>query len=98
MRRREFLRAVLASTARFESSLSASAFRPGSLQRQSGAKKVVIVGAGLAGLSAAYELAQAGHEVTILEARTRPGGRVLTLRDGFPDGLYVDAGASRIPD
>ena len=32
-----------------------------------------------------------------LEARTRPGGRVLTLRDPFSDGLYAEAGATRIP-
>jgi monoamine oxidase len=61
-------------------------------------KKVIIVGAGLAGLSAAYELSRAGHEVTILEAQSRCGGRVLTLRDAFADGLYADAGATRIPD
>jgi len=51
------------------------------------------VGAGLAGLSAAYELGQAGHQVTVLEARDRPGGRVLTLRDTFADGQYAEAGA-----
>jgi monoamine oxidase len=61
-------------------------------------KKVLIIGAGLAGLVAAYELIQAGHDVTILEAQLRPGGRVLTLREPFSDGLYAEAGASRIPD
>lgn len=60
-------------------------------------KKVLILGAGLAGLSAAYELTQAGHDVTILEARMRPGGRVQTLREPFSDGLYAEAGAARIP-
>jgi len=59
---------------------------------------VIIVGAGLAGLSAAYELTQAGHDVAVLEARTRPGGRVYTLRDPFPDGLYAEAGATRVPN
>jgi monoamine oxidase len=49
-------------------------------------------------LAAGYELVQAGHDVTILEARMRPGGRVLTIRDPFADGLFAEAGATRIPD
>jgi monoamine oxidase len=61
------------------------------------AKKVLILGAGLAGLSAAYELSQLGHDVTILEARMRPGGRIETLRTPFSDGLFAEAGATRIP-
>src|SRR5437667_1412141 len=61
-------------------------------------KKILIIGAGMAGLSAGYELSQAGHDVTILEARMRPGGRVHTLREPFSDGLYAEAGAARIPD
>jgi monoamine oxidase len=62
------------------------------------AKKVLVLGAGMAGLVAAYELTQLGHEVTVLEARTRPGGRVHTLREPFSDGLYAEEGAARIPD
>ncbi len=58
----------------------------------------MVVGAGLAGLSAAYELVQAGHRVTLLEAQLRAGGRVQTFRAPFADGLYADAGAARIPD
>ena len=61
-------------------------------------RKVIILGAGMAGLVAAYELSKLGHDVTILEARTRPGGRVHTLREPFSDGLYAEAGAARIPD
>ena len=61
-------------------------------------KKIVIIGAGIAGLSAGYELTQLGHQVTILEARARPGGRIQTLREPFADGLYAEAGAARIPD
>ena len=62
------------------------------------ARKVLILGAGMAGLVAGYELSKLGHDVTILEARTRPGGRVHTLREPFSDGLYAEAGAARIPD
>ena len=65
---------------------------------KSPAKKVLILGAGMAGLVAAYELSQLGHDVTVLEARTRPGGRVHTLREPFSDGLFAEAGAARIPD
>ena len=58
--------------------------------------RVVIVGAGIAGLCAAYELEQRGHEVVILEAESRHvGGRVRTAR--FGDGLYGEFGAMRIP-
>ena len=60
-------------------------------------RKVVIVGAGVSGLVAAYELLQAGHEPLILEAQHRLGGRILTLREPFSPGLYAEAGAMRIP-
>jgi len=68
------------------------------VQVKPAAKQILILGAGLAGLVAAYELAQLGHMVTILEARLRPGGRVYTLREPFSDGLYAEGGAARIPD
>ena len=51
----------------------------------------------MAGLVAAYELSRAGHEVTVLEARDRVGGRVLTLRSPFAAGHSAEAGAARIP-
>ncbi len=60
-------------------------------------QQIVIVGAGLAGLVSAYLLKQAGHRVTILEARTRPGGRVLTARESFAEGLHGELGPARIP-
>ena len=60
-------------------------------------KKVLIIGAGMAGLVAAYELKRQGHEPLILEAQGRVGGRVYTLREPFAPGLYAEAGAMRIP-
>ncbi|MGH9556623.1 MAG: flavin monoamine oxidase family protein [Terriglobales bacterium] len=66
--------------------------------RRGPAKKVLILGAGLAGLTAGYELARAGHDVTILEGQVRAGGRVQTLREPFSDGLFAEAGPARIPD
>jgi monoamine oxidase len=61
-------------------------------------KRVIVLGAGLAGLSAAYQLARAGHDVTILEARARAGGRIHTLREPFAEGLHAEAGAMFIPE
>src|SRR4029450_5278464 len=62
------------------------------------AQRIIVIGAGMAGLSTAFELSGLGHEVTVLEARTRPGGRVFTLRESFADGLYADAGAMQVYD
>lgn len=56
--------------------------------------RIVVVGAGLAGLTAAYELTEAGHDVTVIEARTHPGGRVSTARDSFADGMHAELGAA----
>jgi monoamine oxidase len=60
---------------------------------QSSRKKVVVTGAGIAGLCCAYELSKRGFEVVVLEAAGRCGGHILTLRDRLADGLYADAGA-----
>jgi monoamine oxidase len=98
MDRRDFLKQTLLTIASFTAFPMALFPMQGTLERKNTAKKIIIIGAGLAGLSAAYELTQAGHDVIVLEAQKRPGGRVRTLRDPFPDGLYVDAGATRIPN
>ena len=97
--RREFLRqGALWAPAISAFSFLRPAFSQTKLERKGPAQKVLVIGAGLAGLSAAYQLTEAGHDVTILEARTRPGGRVYTLREPFSDGLYAEAGATWIPD
>ena len=70
---------------------------PGQLIGNQSSKKVIIIGAGMSGLVAGYELTRAGHDVIILEARNRVGGRVLTLREPFSDGHFAEAGAARIP-
>jgi monoamine oxidase len=93
MNRRQFLkRSALTAAGLTLSRSQALAFANVAPQR------IIIIGAGMAGLSAGYELTQLGHDVTILEARARPGGRVHTLREPFSDGLYAEAGAARIPD
>lgn len=66
--------------------------------RRGGEQRIIVIGAGLAGLVAGWELDHAGHDVTVLEARDRPGGRIETLREPFSDGLYAEAGAQFISD
>jgi monoamine oxidase len=74
-------------------------------------KRVVILGAGLAGMTAAYELGKLGYSVQVLEAREFAGGRCQTARKGFSltelggekqdckfdDGQYINHGPWRIP-
>jgi monoamine oxidase len=74
-------------------------------------KHIVILGAGLAGMTCAYELSKLGYHCTILEARNRSGGRCWSVRKNatntetgqvtqtasFDEGLYYNAGPSRIP-
>jgi monoamine oxidase len=58
-------------------------------------KSIIVIGAGFAGLAAAYELLAAGYDVTVLEARDRVSGRVVTLKDFVP-GRWVEGGGELI--
>ena len=58
--------------------------------------KVVVIGAGLAGLHAAYRLHQAGVDVLVYEASSRIGGRTFTLRGEFPDGQIAEMGGELV--
>jgi monoamine oxidase len=99
MKRRDFLKHSALTAAFFSaSSLNVFASDSKNIGARNTGKKVIVIGAGLAGLSAAYELNQAGHDVSVLEAQTRVGGRVSTLRDFFSDGLYAELGATFISD
>jgi len=74
-------------------------------------RRVLILGAGIAGMATAYEMRRAGYEVKILEFQNRTGGRCLTLRGGdrhtemggheiacdFQGDGYLNAGPWRLP-
>ena len=99
LNRRNFLKVsatgALASVAHPVWSLDSTNKPPGLQNRR---QKIAIIGAGLAGLVAAYELDKLGYEVVVLEAQMRSGGRVQTLREAFSDGLYAEAGAISLSD
>jgi monoamine oxidase len=59
---------------------------------------VLVAGAGLAGLSAAYDLMNMGAQVTVVDARERVGGRVYTARDGFKESQHAEAGGDMIDE
>jgi monoamine oxidase len=95
--RRGFLRLAGLAAGGLSTVAPQTLFATERIERRGAPLRILIIGAGLAGLVAGYELKKAGHQVTILEATLRPGGRVRTLRDPFSDGLYAEAGAGRIP-
>lgn len=88
--RREMLKGMMAA--------AATLMLSGQFPERAAAKnerRIIVIGAGFAGLAAAFELKTAGYDVTILEARDRVGGRVLTLYDFIP-GKTVEAGGELI--
>lgn len=97
LNRRRFIKDISMSAATLALAPGvAIARRRGAIRMMGQPKNVVILGGGLAGLAAGYELKRAGHTVTILEARRFAGGRVQTIRD-FADGQYAEAGATVFP-
>lgn len=119
MKRRDFITLVAASAGSTYAAMQAldllakpaQATGKFSLSGESKGKKILILGAGLAGMAAAYELGKVGYDCTILEARDRVGGRCWTVRQGttetevggevqvaaFDPELYFNPGPARIP-
>lgn len=103
--------AVLAAMNAFGISTASAAEKPPELRGSGKGKKILVLGAGHAGATSAYELSKLGYEVTILEARGFSGGRAQTARRGFvaqemgmdaekcdfDEGLYINIGPWRIP-
>lgn len=67
-------------------------------QKRLQGQSVAVVGAGLAGLTAAVELCRQGASVVVLEARNRVGGRVLTIREEFAGRQHAEAGGDFIDE
>jgi monoamine oxidase len=88
--RREFLRATLAASA----GLLLSSRPAGALARLA-TRRIVVVGAGFAGLACAFELKATGYHVTVVEARGRVGGRIITFTDFIP-GRSIEGGGEFI--
>jgi monoamine oxidase len=90
--------------------LAAAEQAPFALQGSVKGVRVAIVGAGLAGMTVAYELGKLGYQCQVFEARQRPGGRAHSIRRGtvseedgptqvcnFDEGQYFNCGAMRVP-
>lgn len=88
--RRRMLKATLAASAGLL--LSGTALGRSSWGK---GKRIVVVGGGFSGLACAYELKAAGYDVTVIEARNRVGGRVLSFNDFIP-GRNVEGGGELI--
>ena len=90
--RRDMLKATLAASA----GLLLSGGLPAAAQpRPAGGRRVVVIGGGFSGLACAHELLSAGYDVTVVEARNRVGGRVLSFGDLVP-GKNVEGGGELI--
>ena len=93
--RREALRMGGVALAGLAASRCASVV-PGGPAGPAGPDEVLVVGGGVAGLTAAWRLRQAGVAVRVVEAQERIGGRMLSLTGHFPEGLVAELGAELI--
>ena len=103
--------AVLSALDAWGIGLESQVSAPPDIDINSSGPKVIVLGAGLAGMTAAYELGRKGYNCKILEARSFSGGRCQTARAGFKldelgneaqqcdfdEGHYFNHGAWRIP-
>lgn len=101
--RREALALGAAALTACASSVTARAVRAPAARAVTGAPRVTIVGAGLAGLTAAWRLKQAGLSPVLYDASGRVGGRAFTLREHFPvrcelGGELIDSGHRHVRD
>jgi monoamine oxidase len=96
--RRRFLVAALAGATAVALGRRGSSAARALPRAASSVPRVVVVGAGLAGLTAALDLTESGWDVVVLEARDRVGGRVHTIYDPFSPGLHAEAGGESIDD
>ena len=92
--RRPTRRQLLAGGAGAAAIAAASRFAPAA--RAAGSPRIVVVGGGLAGLSCAYRLKQAGYTAQVHEAADRVGGRCWTIRGAFADGQIAEHGGELI--
>lgn len=95
MTRRQFV-AGSAATVALAALDACAPVRGTTTPRRAGGAPVLIIGAGVAGLTAGYRLRAAGVPVRIIEAQNRVGGRMYSLRDFFPDGQVCELGGELI--
>lgn len=89
--RRDFVKGTLAAS----TTLLLSRYSFADSPAQPVKKRIVVIGAGFSGLACAHELISAGYDVTVVEARDRVGGRVLSFKDFVP-GKNVEGGGELI--
>ena len=94
--RRKFLKTAAAFGGGAMLTVGSQGFRNAVLAQEINAPKIAIVGAGMAGLNAAYQLKKAGYRATIYEASNRVGGRMYTVHDAVGENIWVNLGAEYI--